>query len=120
MAVISTAHKMAVVVRSDLGMTFGKISSQCIHAALAALRTAPMENVWGWYSNHEPLVVLSADGATKFSNLKKLCLEKGVPLFTWVDSGKTQVPPNTDTIMVVGPAHFRLVNLVCDGLSLYK
>jgi PTH2 family peptidyl-tRNA hydrolase len=119
-AVVSRTHKLALVVRTDLGMSVGKISSQCVHAAVAASRIAVPENRKGWFDSCEVTVVLAADSeATMYETYQK-ATRSGVPAYAWVDVGRTEVMPNTVTVLAIGPAPWVLVDGVCEGLFLLK
>lgn len=113
-------HKLAIVVRSDLNMSPGKVSSQCVHAAMGALRISTPENVSGWFNSCEVTIVLSAVCQEQFGAVCEKAQASSVPVYVWVDPGRTQVPPNSVTVMAIGPAPYGDVDAVCDGLKLYK
>lgn len=116
----ANTHKLAIVVRSDLNMTAGKVSSQCVHAAMGAVRTTSPENVSGWFESCEVTIVLSAVCQEQFDAVYKTAIENSVPVYVWIDPGRTQVPPNSATVMAIGPAIYQSVDAVCAGLKLYK
>jgi PTH2 family peptidyl-tRNA hydrolase len=116
----SNTHKLAVVVRSDLGMSAGKVSSQCVHAVMGALRSTTPENVAGWFDSCEVTIVLSSVCQEQFDSVYKTAVENSVPAYVWIDPGRTQVPPNSATVMAIGPAPYQLVDSVCAELKLYK
>lgn len=116
----TNTHKLAVVVRSDLGMSAGKVSSQCVHAAMGAVRASTPENISGWFDSCDVTIVLSAACQKQFDEVFNLAVKNSVPVYVWVDPGRTQVPPNSVTVMAIGPAPHQIVDLVCSGLKLYR
>jgi PTH2 family peptidyl-tRNA hydrolase len=116
----TNTHKLAIVVRSDLCMSAGKVSSQCVHAAMGALRAASPENVSGWFDSCEVTIVLSSTCREQFDAVYKTATEKSVPVYVWIDAGRTEVPSNSATVMAIGPAPYHDVDSVCVGLRLYK
>lgn len=119
-AVVIKTHKMALVVRTDLGMSAGKVSSQCVHAAVAAQRIALPENREGWLQSCEVTVVLAAEDEGVLFAIYEKAASGGVPAYAWVDVGKTEVLPDTVTVLAIGPAPCVLVDRVCEGLRLLK
>lgn len=119
----ANTHKLALVVRGDVRMSAGKVSSQCVHAAMGAVRMAGAfapENVTGWLNSCEITIVLAAERPDQFGAVYELATANSVPVYVWVDPGRTQVPPNTATVMAIGPALYKDVDAVCAGLKLYK
>ncbi|GJS01558.1 peptidyl-tRNA hydrolase 2, mitochondrial [Tanacetum coccineum] len=102
LAEIIEDFKMVLVVRNDLKMGKGKIAAQCSHATLGLykkiLHRAPKA-----LNSH---VVLQA-------RAKSL----NIPTHIVIDAGRTQIAPNSRTVMaVLGPAD--MVDDVTGGLKL--
>ena len=116
----TTETKLVLVVRSDLGMSRGKISAQCCHAALGANR-AVAENrpalAIQWLAAGEKTVVLSASG-NSFDTLEAKARDAKVPTYLVRDAGKTEVEPNTATVLAVGPDFSETIDTITGHLSL--
>lgn len=115
-----STHKLALVVREDLPVTFGKMASQCAHAAIAAHRRSDPDDSKGWYESCELTVVLAARDCNVLFSVYQTAAAENVPVYAWFDAGRTQCAPNTLTVVAVGPAKKEAVDSVCRGLHLYK
>jgi peptidyl-tRNA hydrolase, PTH2 family len=91
--------KLAVVVRTDLGMGRGKIAAQVAHAAVAA-------------------TLASLGTAGQLEDVVRQGRESGLPVEVISDAGRTQVTPGTLTGCALGPAESHRIDAVTAGLSL--
>ena len=111
--------KLAIVVRTDLGMSRGKIAAQVAHAAVAAaLHNQHTAHFTAWLGDGQPKVVLKLDGADE---LEKLCVaaEAGrLPVERIRDAGRTQVASGTLTCCAIGPAPDEDIDRVVKELPL--
>ena len=111
--------KLALVVRTDLGMGRGKIAAQAAHAAVASvLRTHATPAFAAWLREGQPKVVLKVSGETE---LRELCLAAeaaDLPVEVIHDAGRTQVEPGTATCCAIGPAPVEEIDRVAGELSL--
>lgn len=113
------AAKMAVVVRTDLGMGRGKIAAQVAHAAVAAvLASAGGADLAAWLGDGQPTVVLRVSAAARLLEVVRQARAAGLPVELVYDAGRTQVAPGTLTCCTVGPAESRQVDAATAGLSL--
>ncbi|HEX6337592.1 MAG TPA: peptidyl-tRNA hydrolase [Jiangellaceae bacterium] len=72
--------KLALIVRSDLGMSRGKIAAQVAHAAVAAaLRNQHTAQFAAWMRDGQPKVVLKLDGADELEELCAAAEAAGLP-----------------------------------------
>lgn len=111
--------KLALVVRTDLGMGRGKLATQVAHAAVeAALATAATPAHDAWLAEGQPKVVLRADDEEHLSGLVGAASAVGVPVRVVRDAGRTQVPAGTLTCAAVGPAADEVVDAVTGELRL--
>ncbi|XP_075496215.1 uncharacterized protein LOC142533357 isoform X3 [Primulina tabacum] len=103
LAEILEDFKMVLVVRNDLKMGKGKIAAQCSHATLGLYKRL-------------------LNRAPKSLNRWEMCGQErakslNIPTHITIDAGRTQIAPNSRTVMaVLGPAD--LVDDVTGGLKL--
>ncbi|KAG1094583.1 hypothetical protein G6F42_018728 [Rhizopus arrhizus] len=107
--------KMTLVVRSDLGMTKGKIAAQCGHATLACYKAAKKVNpllLRAWETSGQAKVALKCDSEDKLLELQAIALSLGLPAQTIQDAGRTQIAPGSRTVLGVGPGPAELIDQV--------
>jgi PTH2 family peptidyl-tRNA hydrolase len=111
--------KLALVVRTDLGMGRGKLAAQVAHAAVAAaLATRGTDDHERWVAQGQPKVVLRVDDAAQLQAVIDAATAAGVPVEPIQDAGRTQVPPGTLTCCAVGPAGTAAVDALTGDLRL--
>jgi PTH2 family peptidyl-tRNA hydrolase len=126
------AHKLVLVVRTDLRMGRGKVAAQAAHAAVCAYRRAAetaAPAVRRWMDEGQPKIVVRADSAAQLCVLAAPCLrpptadrrlpaappharrhalaraaaQHSLPHVTIRDAGHTQVEAGAETVLAVGP-----------------
>ncbi|GAQ87717.1 Peptidyl-tRNA hydrolase II (PTH2) family protein [Klebsormidium nitens] len=112
--------KMVLVVRNDLKMGKGKIAAQCSHATLGVykhlLRRGP-SILRRWEYCAQVKVVVKAETEADILALQSQARAVGLPTHITIDAGRTQIAPNSRTVMaIVGPA--KLVDDVTGHLKL--
>jgi PTH2 family peptidyl-tRNA hydrolase len=113
------AVKLAVVVRTDLGMGRGKIAVQAAHAAVAAaLASIGGADLAAWLRDGQPKVVLRVSTAEHLQDLVRQAQAGGLPVELVHDAGRTQVPRETLTCCAIGPAASDRIDAVTAGLPL--
>ncbi|KAI9363057.1 peptidyl-tRNA hydrolase PTH2-domain-containing protein [Pilaira anomala] len=113
--------KLTLVVRSDLGMTKGKIAAQCGHATLACYKAAKKVNpllLKAWEYSGQAKVALKCDSEDKLLELQAIALSLGLPAQTIQDAGRTQIAPGSRTVLGVGPGPAELIDQVTGHLKL--
>ncbi|XP_028103923.1 peptidyl-tRNA hydrolase 2, mitochondrial-like isoform X2 [Camellia sinensis] len=110
--------KMVLVVRNDLKMGKGKIAVQCSHATLGLynklLHWAP-KALNRWEMCGQVKVVVKIENEEDLLVLQERA--KALNLPTHIDDGRTQIAPNSRTVMaILGPAD--MVDEVTGGLKL--
>eukprot|EP00850_Spirogloea_muscicola_P000529 SM000002S05609 [mRNA] locus=s2:1145775:1147365:- [translate_table: standard] len=111
---------MVLVVRNDLKMGKGKIAAQCSHATLGLykkiIKTAPT-TLNKWEDCGQVKVVLRVESEEELLTLQKAAKEKDLPSHITIDAGRTQIAPNSRTVMsLLGPAD--IVDEVTGSLKL--
>ena len=110
--------KLALVVRTDLGMGRGKIAAQVAHAAVAAVLASRDLDLAAWLGEGQPKVVLKVASAEQLAELVRGAVAAGLPVELIRDAGRTQVEPGTVTCCAVGPADSDRVDALTGELSL--
>lgn len=114
-------YKLTLVVRSDLGMTKGKIAAQCGHATLACYKIAKMVNpqlLRVWEQSGQAKVALKCESEDKLLELQAIALSLGLPAQTIQDAGRTQIAAGSRTVLGVGPGPAELIDQVTGHLKL--
>ncbi|KAI8329362.1 peptidyl-tRNA hydrolase, partial [Choanephora cucurbitarum] len=110
-----------LIVRSDLGMTKGKIAAQCGHATLACYKAAKKSNpklLRAWEYSGQAKVALKCDSEDKLYEFQAIALSLGLPAQVIQDAGRTQTAPGTRTVLGVGPGPAELIDQVTGKLKL--
>ena len=115
--------KMVLVVRTDLGMTKGKIGAQCGHATLACykhfLRTAPNSPILRrWESLGQAKVALQIKSEEELELLQAQALSLGLVAHIIHDAGRTQIASGSATVLGIGPAPKSVIDQVTGHLKL--
>ncbi|KAH8149512.1 uncharacterized protein LAJ45_06592 [Morchella importuna] len=115
------ACKMVLIVRSDLGMTKGKIAAQCGHATLmcykASQKHAP-HLVRAWENYGQTKIALQAKGEDELNILQAQAMSLGVVAKIVHDAGRTQIAAGSATVLGIGPAPVSVVNEISGHLKL--
>lgn len=94
--------KQVILMRSDLGMSVGKMCAQAAHAVLAP---------------NEAVVVLSVTNSQLLAVMDKAVFQK-LP-YRWVyDAGHTEVPKGTLTCGCIGPCEEKVLDKLTGQLKL--
>lgn len=120
LAEILEDFKMVLVVRNDLKMGKGKIAAQCSHATLGMykklLNRAP-KSLNRWEMCGQVKVVVKIESEDDMLVLQEKAKSNNIPTHITIDAGRTQIAPNSRTVMaVLGPAE--MVDDVTGGLKL--
>jgi PTH2 family peptidyl-tRNA hydrolase len=96
-------YKLALIVRQDIGMGKGKIAGQCGHACIMAYQTSPKDQLDSWLRGGQTKIVLKGQSEDELLELYHIAKEKGMNVVAVRDSGRTQIEPNTLTVLAIGP-----------------
>ena len=114
--------KMVMVVRSDLGMSAGKVASQCVHAALGCYRMVASQHhllLQTWEGSGEAAVCLKCKSEAEMNQLEEAATAAGLPHYTVCDAGRTQIAAGSKTVLCIGPERVSRINSVTGSLQLY-
>ncbi|BFZ59211.1 hypothetical protein YB2330_000216 [Saitoella coloradoensis] len=114
--------KLVLVVRTDLGMTKGKIAAQCSHATLACYKSLLRHNpalLQHWESAGQPKITLQTKDEEEMLVMQAKALSLGLMARVVRDAGRTQIPAGSATVLGVGPGPRSVVDEVTGHLRLY-
>ncbi|KAA8619222.1 peptidyl-tRNA hydrolase 2 mitochondrial precursor [Pyrenophora tritici-repentis] len=114
---------MVLVVRTDLGMTKGKIGAQCGHATLACykhfLRHSPNSEILKrWEKLGQAKVALQVKSEDDMQLLQAQALSLGLVAHIIHDAGRTQIASGSATVLGIGPAPKSVIDQVTGHLKL--
>src|SRR5690242_3256189 len=112
--------KQAIVVRTDLTMSTGKLAVQACHASVAGALSASQHDLKCWKLDGQKKVVLGIPSLSELDELKTRCEELGVIHALIADAGRTELTSGTITALAVGPASDKLVDRVVGSVPLLK
>jgi peptidyl-tRNA hydrolase, PTH2 family len=114
-------YKMVIVVRKDLKLSPGKMAAQVAHAAvncaLAAKKRSPMY-FDSWYNEGQKKAVLKVNSLAELHEIKSAAEAVGLVTSLIIDAGMTELPPNTNTCLGIGPAPENMIDKVTGHLGL--
>jgi PTH2 family peptidyl-tRNA hydrolase len=114
--------KMVIVVRTDLGLSKGKMAVQVAHASVncAVHSHSRRRKVYDeWYRQGQRKIVAKVATVRELLELKSMAEAKGLVTSLVTDAGLTQVPPGTTTCLGIGPAEAKDVDPLTGGLGLF-
>ncbi|RLG74716.1 MAG: peptidyl-tRNA hydrolase [Thermoprotei archaeon] len=113
--------KQAIVVRTDIKMSKGKLAVQVAHAAVEAaykaLRSKP-EWFYEWLEQGQKKVVLKGGSEKDLFKLAEEAKAVGLPVSIIRDAGHTELPPGTLTAIGIGPAPSEVLDKLTGKLKL--
>ncbi|CAK1590579.1 unnamed protein product [Parnassius mnemosyne] len=119
--VSDSEYKLVLVVRTDLNMGKGKIAAQCSHAAVGAFEKAQRkdpEALKTWQSTGQAKIALKTDSVDEIKRIAENAKKMGLITSLIRDAGRTQIAPNSITVLGVGPAPKDIVDKVTGHLKL--
>lgn len=112
---------MLLVVRNDLKMGKGKIAAQCGHGAVGAyeqaMRSCP-QLVRMWNKTGCAKIAVKVESEPELMAIKRKAKEFNLNTCLVTDAGHTQVMPNTNTVLAIGPDEAHKVDKVTNHLKL--
>lgn len=119
--------RMALVIRTDLKMTKGKVAAQCAHAALGSYRLMSMENsesenlplLRRWERHGQAKITLQCKSKDDLDLLFAKAISLNVNAYMVRDAGRTQIEPGSITVLALGPAPKPVLDEITGDLKLY-
>lgn len=100
---------MYLVARTDLAMSPGKLGVQVGHGVQLAMRAAERSgpaaeaDLFRWEGKDYPKLLLAIKGEEHLLNLSENLTKSGIPNCIVTDLGRTELAPNTRTLLSVIP-----------------
>lgn len=110
--------KQAIVVRTDLNMSKGKLAAQAAHASLEAYKKSSKNAKDEWESEGQKKVVLKVSGEKELVEIFMSAKKGKLPAALIRDAGKTQLLPGTATCVGIGPAEDVSIDKIAGKLKL--
>ncbi|TFY78679.1 hypothetical protein EWM64_g5336 [Hericium alpestre] len=113
--------KLVFVVRTDLGMSPGKIAAQCGHATLACYKALVKKNpklVQHWERTGQAKIALKGTSEDQLLELEAIAKSLNLCARSIQDAGRTQVEAGSRTVLGIGPGPVDLINQVTGHLRL--
>ena len=114
---------MIIVVRTDLGMSVGKMVAQACHAAVEASeesKRARTKDWRRWRDTGGRKVALGAESLEELEGLARRAEELGIVNVLIEDAGHTEVPPGAVTCLGLGPDQAMRIDMVTGDFPLLK
>ena len=111
-----------IVVRTDLGISKGKMAAQVAHAAVNCslkAKKSDSSNFNKWFNDGQKKVVVKCQNESTIRELQQHAREVGLTSSLVIDAGLTEVPPGTVTCLGVGPASESEVDNITGNCTLF-
>lgn len=112
---------MILVVRNDLKMGKGKIAAQCGHAAVGAYQSAVRRSpnlVRAWENSGCAKIAVRVETEAELMGILRRSRDAGLNTCLIRDAGRTQIEPNSKTVLGIGPAPCREIDEITGHLKL--
>jgi len=112
---------MAILIRTDIKMSKGKVLAQVGHAMVDATIKAYTKTTlfYKWQADGEKIVVLKVPNLKTLDTIINIAERKGVHSGKVIDAGLTEVSPDTITVGYVGPDYETKIDKLVGQLKLY-
>ena len=112
---------MAILVRSDIKMSKGKVLAQVGHAVVDATVKAYARTTlfYKWQQDGEKIVVLKVPNEKTLDTIMDIANRKDVHNGKVIDAGLTEITPGTTTVGYVGPDYDDKIDKLTGQLKLY-
>lgn len=110
--------KQAILVRQDLKMSKGKLSSQVAHSSVEAVLKSDKSKVEEWRSEGMKKVVLKVKDEKELLEYKKLADKEKLVTSLIKDAGLTFFSKPTITCLAIGPDEEEKINKITKNLKL--
>ena len=112
--------KQAIVIRTDLQMSTGKLAVQACHASVAAVLCAGGDVLKRWDADGQTKIALAVDSLRELETLKTQCEATEIIHALIADAGRTELAVGTVTALAIGPAEDKAVDRITGAIPLLK
>jgi PTH2 family peptidyl-tRNA hydrolase len=115
------SYKMAILIRSDIKMSKGKVLAQVSHAVVKATIKAYTATTlfYKWQNDGEKIVILKVSNEKTLDTIINIAERKNIKNGVVIDAGLTEVSPGTKTVGFIGPDCDYKVDKLVGQLKLY-
>ena len=113
---------MALLVRKDLRLSSGKVAVQCAHGAVnAALFAKKTETriFQRWQETGTRKICLKVEDLIELNDYLKQAKMSGILTYVVSDAGMTEIPKGTVTVLAIGPAPRKSMDMLLNNLKPY-
>lgn len=107
-----------IVLRTDLGMSKGKLIAQACHASLGAYKNADGMKQDRWETDGATKIAVKGESEKQLMELFKQARSMDISAYIVKDAGETELEPGTVTALGVGPDESETVDKVTKELPL--
>ena len=114
-------YKQVIAVRTDLGMSKGKLSVQVAHGAVSSAEKCRVyhQSIWkAWLREGQKKVAVKVGSEEELLELRRKAILHNLPHAIIRDAGMTELPPGTVTVLGIGPEKAERVDKVTSDLKL--
>ena len=100
----------------------GKVAAQCCHAVLGAYKRAMRKSpkaVAAWEYTGQAKIAVKCPTEEELLNIREAAAAKGIGFYLVHDAGRTQIAPNSKTVLAIGPAPVSVFDEFTSHLKLY-
>lgn len=97
------SYKQVILVRQDLKLPKGKLSSQVSHASVSGVLKTHKDEIKEWQKEGMKKIVLKVKDLDELLKFKRLAEDSGLVTALITDAGHTVVEPGTITCLGIGP-----------------
>jgi PTH2 family peptidyl-tRNA hydrolase len=118
-----SSYKQAIVVRTDLGMSTGKLAAQACHASLGSSEEARRRSRGGWsrwQAEGGRKIVLAVASKEELMDVWERAGSLKIPRYMVVDKGLTEIPPGSETAIGLGPVTSTKLDKVTGNIPLLR
>jgi peptidyl-tRNA hydrolase, PTH2 family len=115
-----SAMKQAIVIRTDLQMSTGKLAVQACHASVAAVLCAGADVLKRWENDGQTKIALAVHSLSELETLKTQCETMEIIHALISDAGRTELAEGTVTALAIGPAEDKAVDRITGAIPLLK
>ena len=110
--------KQVILVRADLKLSKGKMSSQVSHASVESVFKSKKEIIERWRKEGMKKIVLKVKDLDELLKYKKEAEENKLVTALITDAGKTEVEPGTTTCLAIGPDEEEKIDKITGKLKI--